>query len=239
MGAVELARRLVVAAPVAWAAGLLLPADTLAATHPPGWVAGYRSAMATPITARTALRALKEEGLKVREVSSWASHNRNHMGHWGPVHGVMLHHTVTKGVKGSVELCRDGYQGLPGPLCHGVIDKSGVVHMVGWGRTNHAGLGDRRVLDKVIREEPTPAPTASDRDGNRYFYGFECINLGDGKDPWPARQVNAMVRASVAICRLHGWNARSVIGHLEWQPGKPDPRGVSMDNIRKKIQARL
>ncbi len=76
-------------------------------------------------------------------------------------------------------------------------------------------------------------------DGNRHFYGFECENLGDGKDPWPDAQLEAVERAAAAVCRFHRWKASSVIGHLEWQPGKTDPRGFSMDGMRSRVGKRL
>lgn len=200
--------------------------------------------MAIPPSASTFLAALRAEGVKVTEVGDWRTHNRNSKGPWGPVHGVMIHHTVTKGTANTVRICRDGYAGLPGPLCHGVIAKDGTVHLVGYGRTNHAGLGDDDVLQAVIAEKALPADNEANTDGNRHFYGFECENLGDGKDPWPAVQVEAIVRASAAICRHHGWGVdgdTSVIGHSEWQPGKVDPRGpgVSMANIRARVAERL
>ena len=195
--------------------------------------------MATPMTARTVLRLLRAEGLTVREVGNWAHHNRDQQGIFGPVHGVMLHHTATRGTARTVRLCYDGRDDLPGPLCHGVIDKTGVVHLVGWGRANHAGLGDPAVLRAVIGQHRLPLDTHASYDGNRHFYGFECVNLGTGKDPWPPRQVQAMARACAAVLRWHGWNERSVIGHLEWQPGKPDPRGVCMDAVRAAVRQRL
>ncbi|KRV48775.1 peptidoglycan-binding protein [Wenjunlia vitaminophila] len=195
--------------------------------------------MASPLTADTFLRALRAEGLRVVEVGSWRTHNRNHKGAWGPVHGVMLHHTVTSGTAASVRICRDGYTGLPGPLCHGVIDKSGTVHLVGYGRANHAGLGDDDVLQAVIAERTLPPDNEANTDGNARFYGFECINLGDGQDPWPAAQVEGMVRASAAVCRAHGWTAPSVIAHAEWQPGKIDPRGIAMAGVRARVAERL
>lgn len=142
--------------------------------------------MAPPMSASAFLRALRAEGLTVVEVGDWRDHNRNHKGPWGPVHGVMIHHTVTKGSKATVDICRKGYSGLPGPLCHGVITKDGRVHLVGYGRANHAGLGDDDVLRAVIAERKTfPPDNEANTDGNRHFYGFECENLGDGKDPWP------------------------------------------------------
>ncbi|MGW3628191.1 N-acetylmuramoyl-L-alanine amidase [Streptomyces sp. NPDC000880] len=195
--------------------------------------------MAAPLSADRILAALRAEGLKVVEYRSWRTNNRNHKGAWGPVHGVMIHHTVTSGTASSVELCYNGHSALPGPLCHGVIDKAGTVHLVGNGRANHAGLGDGDVLRAVVDEKALPADNEADTDGNRYFYGFEAVNLGNGKDPWPAAQLLAIEQAAAALCRAHGWTYRSVIGHLEWQPGKIDPRGFTMDSMRERIKARL
>jgi len=195
--------------------------------------------MAPPLSASAFLTALKAEGVRVVAVGDWRNHNRNAVGLWGPVHGVMIHHTVTSGSEKTVRICRDGYSGLPGPLCHGVIAKDGTVHLVGYGRTNHAGLGDDDVLRAVIAETTLPTPNEANTDGNRHFYGFECENLGDGKDPWPEAQLDAITRASAAICRAHGWTAPSAIGHLEWQPGKVDPRGFTMNSMRACVAERL
>lgn len=193
--------------------------------------------MAQPLSATDFLKALKAEGLKVVEYKSdWKNHNRGQRGDgWGPVHGVMLHHTVTSGataakVKASVDLCYRGYTGLPGPLCHGVIAPDGTVYLVGYGRANHAGLGDDDVLRAIIAERTLPSDNEANTDGNARYYGFECINMGDGKDTWPPEQIDAMVRASAALLRAHGWNEGgkgfiSVLAHEEWQPGKIDPRG--------------
>ncbi|MFJ4217575.1 N-acetylmuramoyl-L-alanine amidase, partial [Streptomyces hydrogenans] len=43
--------------------------------------------MAVPLSASRILRALRDEGLTVVEVGDWSTHNRNHKGPWGPVHG--------------------------------------------------------------------------------------------------------------------------------------------------------
>ncbi|QIJ66448.1 peptidoglycan-binding protein [Streptomyces sp. JB150] len=195
--------------------------------------------MARPISASTMVEILRAEGLTVHEVRDWRTHNRNSKGPWGPVNGVMIHHTVTSGTARSVDIGYDGYAGLPGPLCHGVIDKRGHVHLVGNGRANHAGLGDGDVLRAVINETTLPPDNEADTDGNRHFYGFECVNLGDGRDPWPEAQKEAIEKVAAAICRHHGWSERSVIGHKEWQPGTTDPRGFTMDGMRGRIRDRL
>lgn len=139
--------------------------------------------MAPPMSAGRFLDQLREEGVTVVEVDDWEHHNRNHKGPWGPVYGVMIHHTVTSGSERTVGICREGRSDLPGPLCHGVITKDGVLHLVGYGRANHAGLGDDDVLRAVIAEKALPPDNEANTDGNRHFYGFECENLGDGKDP--------------------------------------------------------
>ncbi|UNO39997.1 peptidoglycan recognition family protein [Streptomyces sp. MST-110588] len=195
--------------------------------------------MAPPMSADSFVKALKDEGIQVVEVDGWREHNRNHKGPWGPVHGVVIHHTATSGSERTVRICYDGYAGLPGPLCHGVITKDGTVHLVGNGRANHAGLGDGDVLRAVIAEKRLPPVNEANTDGNRYFYGFECENLGDGADPWPQAQLDTIEKAAAAVCRVHGWTERSVIGHLEWQPGKIDPRGFTMDWLRDRIGERL
>ncbi len=201
--------------------------------------------MAAPLSAAAFIAALRAEGVRVVEVGSWRTHNRNHKGAWGPVNGVLVHHTVSKGTANTVRICKDGYAALPGPLCHGVIAKDGTVHLVGYGRTNHAGGGDPDTLAAVIAENygtrpPVPnVGNADGVDGNARFYGWECENLGDGKDPWPAAQLEAIARASAAVCRAHGWTAKSVIGHLEWSDDKVDPRGFTMPSMRERIAERL
>lgn len=206
--------------------------------------------MATPLSAAAFLKALRTEGLTVVTSAGWETHNRNHRGPWGPVNGSMVHHTVTRGTSSTVNLVRHGYSTLPGPLCHGMISKNGTVYLVGYGRANHAGGGDPKVLDKVISEDYTSAPPPPTRgnsngvDGNAHFYGFECENLGDGKDPWPKEQYDAIVRSQAAVIRAHRakgdkWSQKSVIAHKEWSSDKIDPRGFSAVTLRADIAERL
>ncbi|MER8068375.1 N-acetylmuramoyl-L-alanine amidase [Streptomyces sp. NPDC094034] len=198
--------------------------------------------MATPLPADALVRALRVEGITVVEHDGWRTHNRNHKGSWGPVNGVIIHHTVTTGTDTSVRLCYGGHADLPGPLCHGVIAKDGTVHLVGHGCANHAGTGDDDVLRAVIAENYSttpPRPNENNTDGNARFYGFECVNLGDGVDPWPDAQLEAIERTAAAICRAHGWTAKSVIGHKEWTNTKIDPRGFGMPDLRARVASRL
>jgi hypothetical protein len=203
--------------------------------------------MATPLTADRLVAALRAEGVTVREVSGWRTNNRNHKGKWGPVNGVIVHHTVTGPGTDVVGLIYRGHSALPGPLATGCITKDGTVHLTGNGRANHAGGGDPNVLAAVVAESyetRPPAPHEHDGsagavDGNARFYGWECENEGDGRDPWPRVQYHAMVKATAAVCRAHGWSAKSAIGHLEWSDWKPDPRGFDMQDFRRDLAACL
>ncbi|MFE9382394.1 N-acetylmuramoyl-L-alanine amidase [Streptomyces sp. NPDC007025] len=196
--------------------------------------------MATPMSASAFVSALKREGVKVSErYSGWRTHNRNHVGQWGGVNGVLIHHTAGRG---SRALCYNGRSDLPGPLCHTHLAKDGTATMIGNGRANHAGKVARNAFNAVVNESSThPRPSASSGtvDGNRHFYGIEIENLGTGHDPYPSVQYDAAVRWAAAICRHHGWTANSVVGHKETSiEGKPDP-SFDMNRFRRDVAARL
>jgi hypothetical protein len=200
--------------------------------------------MATPLTAAQLVAALKAEGVSVKAPhSGWTTHERDSATGkaFGPVHGVVMHHTAGHDV---YDYVYNGSSALPGPLCHAYIDKAGVAWMTSAGRANHAGGGDPDVLNAVVTESymsRPPAPKFHEgspgaADGNDPFYGFECENLGDGKDPWPQVQYVAMVKAAAAIVRHYGWTEKSVIGHLEWSDWKSDPRGFDMKDFRADVK---
>lgn len=200
----------------------------------------------TPMTASQFVKALKDEGLTVLQHKGWESHNRAASGRpWGPVHGVIIHHTGGR-APGDLSVVWSGRSDLPGPCAQAYMSTSGMVTMTGNGRANHAGGGDPRVLEQVKTESYDGAPSpsryhdgsAGAADGNRYFYGLEVSNTGSKTDDYPAAQYQAIVKFAAAICRFHGWSARSVIGHKEWSNWKPDPI-YSMVQFRKDVQALL
>lgn len=196
--------------------------------------------MAAPGSAASFIAALKSRGITVKEHAGWRTHNRAGHGSWGELYGVMFHHTVSSDA-GIVEYCFNGSAELPGPLCHGVIGKDGKITLVGWGRANHAGGGDKDVLEAVKDGRPLPKTnehqgSAGSVDGNAHFIGFECVNKGDGTDPWPAVQLDAMKQAAAAVCDLYGWSAKSVIRHMDWSDWKSDPKGVNWTRFTADVQ---
>lgn len=193
--------------------------------------------MAAPLSADRLVEALRAEGVNVSEYPGWRTHNRNSRGPWGPVNGVVIHHTAGTD---SLALCYNGMSSLPGPLCHTHLAKNGKATMVGNGRANHAGTFAQNAHDAVVAESSNhPRPTAAELvDGNRHYYGIEIENRGNGKDPYPKVQYEAAVRWAAAICRAHGWAANSVIGHKEGTTRKIDP-SFDMDTFRQRVGERL
>lgn len=201
--------------------------------------------MSTPMTATQIVAQLKKWGIKYAEYKSWETHNRNSKGVWGPVNGLMVHHTGTDN-KDQRELLYAGTASLPGPLCHFGLAQDGTIHLVGWGRANHAGSGDPDVLNAVIAENygaNPPSDNQSTVDGNSRFYGVEIWY--SGSHAMSAAQYVTLRKLASAICDFHKWSEKSVIGHGEWgSPGKWDP-GISagkmmdMSKVRTDVKTTL
>jgi hypothetical protein len=189
------------------------------------------------------LAALKAEGITdIVEMPGWKTHNRNHKGAWGEVHGLTIHHTAGVGT-GMADFCFNGTAALPGPLCHDFLAKDGTLYLVGNGRTNHAGTIAANAHTAIGNETmPLNGTFKPDRaepfDGNRELYGIEIENRGDGTDPYPEKQYDVAVRWAAARCRFHGWSAGSIAGHKEVTTRKVDP-SFGMASFRTHVAARL
>lgn len=185
--------------------------------------------MATPMTASQFLAQLDRWGIKYRkDFNDWATHNRGDRGNgWGPVHGIIQHHTGADDT--SPEFLHNGSIKLPGPLCHVGNDSTGILHLIGWGRANHAGGGDKRTLNHVINQDygshilvpQFGEGDAGAYDGNGVFYGIE--NIYSGKHSMTPKQYDTAVLFAAAICEFHHWGPLSTIGHGEWSNQKWDP----------------
>jgi len=193
--------------------------------------------MAAPLSADRMIAALRAEGVDPQEYKSWRTNNRNHVGPWGDVKGLVVHHTVSSDTTGIVEVCYSGRSDLPGPLCHAVLRKSGAILLVGNGRANHAGSFAQNAHNAVLAESSVhPAPDSAEPvDANARYYGLEIINLGNGTDVYPWVQYAKAVKWATAICRAHGWSEHSVIGHKEGTRRKIDPKGPVMGPDGKEL----
>jgi hypothetical protein len=187
---------------------------------------------------------LKKWNVKYKTYKSWSTHNRNSKGAWGPVNGFIWHHTGSDSTD-QRNLLYNGISGLPGPLSHFGIAQDGTVWLIGWGRANHAGLGDDDVLRAVVAEnygKYPPVDNETNTDGNSRFYGVEIWYSGSHK--MTNAQYDSALKLSAAILDFHKWSEKSVIAHGEWQPGKWDP-GISsgklmdMADVRDDIKSTL
>ncbi|HSC27036.1 MAG TPA: N-acetylmuramoyl-L-alanine amidase [Vicinamibacterales bacterium] len=211
--------------------------------------------MAPPLTHDRLIAILKAEGVKIAEYPGWRDRERDdETGKiFGPVRLVLNHHTVSRD---SLRIVAEtGYAGLPGPLAHIHLAKSGLATMCSGGRANHAGLMAVNAYVSFRDEQathPAPAKSSGTVDGNDCSYGIEAENLGDNKDVWPRAQYDALVRINAAICREYGWKGDSCAGHKETSvEGKVDPRGpvegygtgpqfdFTMGQFRKDVDERL
>lgn len=169
---------------------------------------------------------LRAAGIDVREIDGWQTRARP--GPFDPI-GVLIHHTGTTNRTAdapSLQVCLTGRPDLAGPLTQLLVARSGDLWLIAGGRCNHAGEG---ALPPLV-----PLNT-----GNTKLIGLELENVGDGSEPFPARQVEVAQTASAVILRRLEQPATRCWGHKEYAPGrKPDPRGIDMTTFRTGVAAR-
>jgi hypothetical protein len=153
--------------------------------------------------------ALRGAGCKVTELAGWQTRGRP--GAFGPVKGILCHHTAGPRVGNapSLGIITNGRPDLPGPLSHLHLARDGTFSVIAAGRCNHAGPGE---WHGVIS-------------GNTNFIGIEAENVGDGTDPWPAEQMEAYAKGCAAILSHIGAPAIMCAGHKEYA----QPHGRKID----------
>ena len=151
---------------------------------------------------------------------------------------VMNHHTVSKTAPANdVNYCN--VVSDIRPLTNLIIVRDGTVHVCAGGPTNTNGSG-----------KDTWGGGVPENDMNRYAIGIEITNLGNGRDPYPEAQQNAVMDTNVALCQAYNISPNSCRAHFEWAPGrKIDPKGPSrwapggglwdMDAFRAEVESEL
>ena len=160
----------------------------------------------------------RRTGYPVTEVSGWR--DRGH-GPQPAVRGIVAHHTAGATAGGdypSLGVVRDGRAGLAGPLSHFGLGRSGRIYVIAAGRCWHN------------------APSTSSNHTNSNSIGIEAEN--NGRQAWPAVQLDAYRKLCAELCREFGLSASRVKGHKEVNTQKPDPHGVDMGEFRADV-ARL
>lgn len=183
---------------------------------------------------------LREAGLTVSEYPGWRQ--RGHVGTFAPFGGVWHH---TGGRKDLEIVAKVGRPDLAAPLANLFLDTEGVWHVVAAGVAWHAGAGHAAVLTSVGHDV---APTGFAADlgladdygsGNHYLVGVEVENLGTAADPYPAVQVEALVKGSAALCKALHWTANRWIHHREWTARKVDMSLADKLDLRALVAAEL
>ncbi len=176
---------------------------------------------------------LRASGVQVVEEGNWQS--RTAGGTFNPI-GVLWHHTngptsSPSNPAPSLSVCINGRTGLPGPLCHALVDFNGVFHVISANHANHAG--DAR--------QSGPIPAGS---GNTMLIGWEIDYVGD--DPvrpdqaMSAAQYDASIKATAAVLKRLGRDASYARGHRETSvTGKIDPSFVDLDAMRADVARRM
>jgi hypothetical protein len=192
------------------------------------------------VTPTSLVEALKDWGVDAvpwePDGQPWHAHTT--AGGWAPI-GVLHHHTTgpaevltsTAWVTATLKVLRDGRKNLVGPLCHlapamNPATGKARVWLIGWGNTNHAGMGCSDIDALVRRGVYTPRkPGPDDADGNPLYWGLEYVHPG-GSTPWPDALLDAGHRAAAAICDAEGWHrdswGGSQIEHRQRTARKPD-----------------
>lgn len=161
-------------------------------------------------------RAVKNAGVKYKEVSGWES--RGH-GAMQSIESIMCHHTAgpKTGDRPSLNVVAYGRAGLSGPLSQLFLSRDGTVYLVAAGISYHAG----KVSNGIYT--------------NSHSIGIEAE--ATGVSSWPDDQVEAYAKLCKALIKEFGLSTSRVVGHKEAASPKGrkiDPN-FSMNDFRKKI----
>lgn len=190
------------------------------------------------------LEAIRDYGVRVVETRGWRSRGRPYS--FAPV-GILNHHTVSQPSSRtpvpSLNVVTSGRSDLPGPLSQLLEGRDAVMYVIAAGNANHAGMGDRRVLDRVLadlapRGDARTWATRDDLLGNPFLIGIEVENNGTG-EPYSDAMIDALAATNAALADARGWTPARSIHHREWTPRKIDMsyRGPLRDKIADAMRA--
>jgi N-acetyl-anhydromuramyl-L-alanine amidase AmpD len=127
------------------------------------------------------------------------------------IKGVIIHATA-----GADSLAWLRYASNPPVSCHVLVKKDGTRHIIvqdantAW----HAGLG-------WLEMGPLRGANV-----NQFTLGLELENLNDGRDPYPATQIESAAEQISIWIRRHGW--LFLLRHGDVDSRKRDPFGLNL-----------
>ena len=148
--------------------------------------------------------------------------------------GVIIHHTASSKNGGSMpseNIVVNGRTGLAGPLSQFLLGRDGTVLLTSQNRCNHAGKGNKKVLDNCINEVMPPdfgegaynsQLKGNFSNGNGLFWGIEVENNGIG-ERYSDHQIDVLVKLLAGLTEWQNWNPLTrIIHHREWTARKID-----------------
>lgn len=181
----------------------------------------HRRRASSPIT--WLADVLRAANCNVVELAGWKTRGRP--GVFGPVRGVLCHHTAgpLTGNAPSLGTIINGRPDLQGPLAHLHLARDGTFTVIAAGRCNHAGVGLWQGVNS----------------GNTSFIGIEAENAGTAADPWPDHQLEEYARGCAAILNHIGAPVIMCAGHKEYAlpVGRKIDPSFNMTVFRAKVAA--
>lgn len=169
--------------------------------------------------------AARTSGYPVIEAAGWGT--RGH-GPMQVVEGVVGHHTGTParlpGDYPSLRVVRDGRAGLPGPLAHLGLGRSGTIYVIAAGRCYHAGASRHAGFDDL----------------NSRYIGIEAENDGGGE--WTEEQLDCYPKLVAALLRYMDRDVDRYASHrtVAVPAGrKPDPAKIPDQWMRDRALVHL
>lgn len=102
----------------------------------------------------------------------------------------------------------------------------------------HYGVGKDGTIARYVTEDLRAWHAGvshwKGRDGcNDFSIGIELVNLNDGVDPYPVKQILAAFDLVLDIITRYKMLIHNVVSHYDISPGrKTDPKGFNMDQFR-------
>ena len=157
---------------------------------------------------------------------------------------VCIHHTGGNYTK--TTYIRDGDPGrsLSGPLTNWHITRDGVVHLLGVGYQNHAGLSYQPNYDRIVAgtapltSDMKPGADSRSFSANRYMMAVE-VNGDGGPDDFTPLQYRAAVALAAEYHRIMGWKVPRVGAHKELTRRKPGDPVCNMGVFRSDVLAAI
>lgn len=166
---------------------------------------------------------LRAAGLTVREHPGWRQRGNDE---WGPVQGIICHHTGGSRRStdaGELRTLLTGSNSAPAPIAQLYLSRSGVWTVVASGLCFHAldGWGG-------------PCKGLN----NWHLLGVEAQHSG-GSEPWSDIQYRSYVTGVAALCKGLDLPPARVAGHREHQPGDKSDPTFDMRRFRAAVTAAI